>query len=269
MNNTYIVYKHTNKINKKSYIGITKYGDNPNYRWRNGMGYENNKKFFADIVKFGWDNFTHEILETNLTETEALAKERFYIHLFDCIKCGYNNKDGGSIMSQSGLQSIRQALTGLKRQRSSIEKQLLTKQERYGSGRGEKYLGSNNRKVICNETGDVFASISEACRWCGSSKVGHCCRGERMHAGHHPTTGQQLSWSYAENNSKITINCEEEIQPKKNHIQRIQCIETGKIYDNASDASRDSGVAVCNILRVCKGKRKTAGKKHWVFIKEE
>lgn len=48
---TYIVYKHTNKINNKIYIGITKYGDNPNIRWRNGMGYTSNKKFFSDILK--------------------------------------------------------------------------------------------------------------------------------------------------------------------------------------------------------------------------
>ena len=44
--NTYIVYKHTNIINNKSYIGITMYGDNPNRRWKNGYGYIENDKFF-------------------------------------------------------------------------------------------------------------------------------------------------------------------------------------------------------------------------------
>lgn len=34
----YTVYKHTNIINKKVYIGITK--QNPIERWRNGEGYK-------------------------------------------------------------------------------------------------------------------------------------------------------------------------------------------------------------------------------------
>lgn len=50
MKNTFIVYKHTNLQNGKIYIGITKYGDNPNKRWRNGYGYNKNDKFFSDIV---------------------------------------------------------------------------------------------------------------------------------------------------------------------------------------------------------------------------
>lgn len=266
--NSYVVYKHTNKINKKVYIGITKYGDNPNYRWKNGMGYQANKKFFSDIIKFGWDNFSHEILESNLNEVQALTKERFYIEKYDCVNNGYNNSYGGNVLSEAGRESIQKALTGLKRNRISIEKQMKTKHERYGSGRGKNFLGSQAKKVKCNETGDIFASIQEAIRWCGSSKVGECCLGKRKHAGIHPLTGQQLSWSYANANSKITISCEEQLKPKKT-IKKIQCIETKKIYNNATEASKETGVACCNILRVCQGKRKSAGKLHWQYYEEE
>lgn len=144
--NTYVVYKHTNKINKKVYIGITKNGDDPNKRWRNGMGYSYNQKFFTDILKYGWDNFTHEILEKDLNETQAIARETFYIKKFACVEHGYNNAYGGNVLTEQGRQKLKQALTGIKRDSSSIEKQLLTKKQRYGSGRGEHYLGSAAKK---------------------------------------------------------------------------------------------------------------------------
>lgn len=70
--NTFIVYKHTNLINHKIYIGITVHGENPNIRWQNGRGYSENEKFFSDIIKYGWNNFSHEILAKNLNERQAL-----------------------------------------------------------------------------------------------------------------------------------------------------------------------------------------------------
>lgn len=83
------VYKHTNLINKKSYIGIT--SQKPIYRWgHEGHNYLNQSKFFNAINKYGWDNFSHEILFANLTKSEALQKEAELIIEYDCINNGYN-----------------------------------------------------------------------------------------------------------------------------------------------------------------------------------
>lgn len=268
MNKSYIVYKHTNLINKKIYIGITKYGNKPNIRWRNGYGYVDNKKFYQDIEKYGWENFSHEILMKDLSEEEALRLENFYINLFDCRKSGYNNKDYSHPMSEEGIKAISQALTGITRSSKSIEKQMKTKKERYGSQRGIHSYNNIGKKVQCVETGDIFANISEAERWCKSQKVGECCRGHRQHAGRHPETNEPLTWKYADANAIATILCEEDPE-KERRIFPVICIETQQVYSNATIAEKATGVQSCNILRVCRGKRKTAGKLHWEFYLEE
>lgn len=62
--NVWKVYKHTSSSGK-CYIGITHYED-PNVRWQNGLGYQKYPFFIPAILKYGWDNFTHEILYENL-----------------------------------------------------------------------------------------------------------------------------------------------------------------------------------------------------------
>lgn len=64
----YLVYKHT-APDGRVYIGITK--DFPNHRWRDGRGYDGQKKMSDAIQLMGWLNFTHEIIAAGLTEEEA------------------------------------------------------------------------------------------------------------------------------------------------------------------------------------------------------
>lgn len=96
MDNTYTVYMHTNKINGKKYIGIT--GREPKVRWGiNGNGYWGNPHFSNSIKKYGWDNFEHTILYTNLSKEEAETKEIELIALYDTTDMtkGYNRHMGG------------------------------------------------------------------------------------------------------------------------------------------------------------------------------
>ena len=97
------IYRHwiTNDEDiEKSYIGLTK--QKPQRRWRKGKAYLKEPTKFANaIIKYGWDNFNHEIIgvvEAN-TEEELLQDlkewEKYYIWKYDSYKNGYNSTLGG------------------------------------------------------------------------------------------------------------------------------------------------------------------------------
>ena len=90
------VYIHTNKINGKKYIGLT--SQVPEHRWgENGSRYVECPHFWNAIQKYGWDNFTHEIYENNLTRDQAIDLEIELIKKFDTTnpEFGYNISKGG------------------------------------------------------------------------------------------------------------------------------------------------------------------------------
>ena len=88
------VYKHTSP-NNKVYIGIT--SQRPSHRWQNGQGYHTQRYFWRAIQKYGWDNFTHEILFTGLSEKDAKEKEIELIAFYQSWhpNFGYNVSLGG------------------------------------------------------------------------------------------------------------------------------------------------------------------------------
>ena len=90
----YTVYMHTNKINGKKYIGITR--QKPERRWQKGCGYD--RTFFGNAIKkYGWDNFEHEILFDGLTKEMAIGFEMALIamHRTNQREYGYNISIGG------------------------------------------------------------------------------------------------------------------------------------------------------------------------------
>lgn len=92
---SYYVYCHTNKINNKKYIGITR--QIPKRRWDSGHGYKNNRYFCSAIKKNGWNNFNHEILFEGLSQEDAKRKEIELIASLNTTdrEIGYNITKGG------------------------------------------------------------------------------------------------------------------------------------------------------------------------------
>lgn len=92
------IYKITNKLNNKSYIGLTI--RSPQMRWsehiyRSKNITNNSQTICKAINKYGSDNFLFEVIEDNILNEVLQEKEKYYIELFDTYNNGYNDTPGG------------------------------------------------------------------------------------------------------------------------------------------------------------------------------
>ena len=119
---TYEVYKITNKVTNKIYIGITNQGSGARYRhhWYEARTGEP-APIHKSMAKYGEDNFTLEVIDFAENAEELKEKEKYYIKFFNSKdrKIGYNLTDGGDgslgrIPSEETREKIRKAHIGMK-----------------------------------------------------------------------------------------------------------------------------------------------------------
>lgn len=228
----YFLYKHTNLINNKVYIGITK--QKPNRRWHNGAGYKNNKYFYNAIQKYGWENFKHEILFENLNFEEANKKEVELIKKYDSTnrEKGYNIHTGGDARKGQDMPKGYDS-----------PKHKMVEQYDVNGNFIREYGGL---RQIERETGYNHKTIQ------------HCCVGDCKSA-------HGYQWKYKGSNkiiSKITLG-----NPKKPNIilyHPVKNVETNEVFNSIKEAEQK--YKIHNISRACR-ELKTAGGYHWVYFK--
>ena len=92
----YTIYKATNQVNKKVYIGFT--SSWPNRIRSHKIHYKKRKtKFYSAIKKYGWENFTWCILYQSSNKEHCLNEmEQHFINEYNSIESGYNMNKGGA-----------------------------------------------------------------------------------------------------------------------------------------------------------------------------
>lgn len=95
-----IIYKATNKINNKVYIGQTIKTLKERiymhyYKAENSLNITHTH-FINAIRKYGKDNFDWEIIDQADTQEELNKKEIYWIQFYDSINNGYNIQKGGN-----------------------------------------------------------------------------------------------------------------------------------------------------------------------------
>lgn len=224
------VYKHT-APNGKIYIGVTHM--KPKYRWgRNGYGYRSNIHFYAAIKKYGWENITHEVLFSGLTQIEADQKERELIAFYNSAnkKFGYNVALGGHTHSPESRKKI-----------------------------------GDTRKARHIETWDKGKHLSEETR----KKISEAHKGK---TGYKWTPEQKELASIAKRGEKNPnyekpMREASRVALLKAHEVPVIKIDgaTETCYRSAKIAGDMNGVDNCNITRCCKGQRATAGGYKWRY----
>lgn len=96
MEDRYTLYKHTNLINGKIYFGLTKNTIEERAK-KNGRAYKQCTYFYNAIQKYGWDNFSHEVVAELLPKDQASFYERTMIKYYRTNEreFGYNIQPGG------------------------------------------------------------------------------------------------------------------------------------------------------------------------------
>lgn len=203
-----VIYKATNKINGKSYIGQTNDFSRRKREHLNCHGAP--CAFHYAIIKYGKDAFEWSILEENISDKDIDAREKYWIKQYNSYKKGYNGTIGGQNGGRNPLDKWRKENPEKFKEIYSAN---LEQAHKWWRDRPEEHLEQilriqkNAMKVVCKkvkciELDLVFDSLTDAERWSKSDKnpngktamhqhISKVCKKQR-----HTTGGYH--WEYVE-----------------------------------------------------------------------
>lgn len=203
------IYKVTNKVNGKVYIGKTE--NTIKARWSahvssscNINSREYNFKFHRAIRKYGAHNFKIEIID-DVEQAETADREKYWIEFYDSIKYGYNTTFGGegsvrysdeffiSCWKAGMSQEDVHKKYGLSRNTVSTRYRDLFSEHDIHEMKLQRLKETNGTPVFQYDMQGNFVneycSVNEAKRQTGINHIDQVARGERRKAG-------GFVWSY-------------------------------------------------------------------------
>lgn len=287
---TYYIYKGTNKINGKSYIGQT--CDFKSRVWQHLRCYEKEDCLFhRAIQKYGRDNFSWEIIETCENRKEATRLEKHYIELYNTYRNGYNENKGGvgghnaravvcltkdgdfvkrydsaADAEKDGFGNVEVLMCCKNKTLTCKNHQFMFEKDykKYGGKRYSKPKPNGMRSVIqCDLEGNYinrFNSVAEASRKSGANRT---------------TISGVLSGTYKTANGYIFVYEEDfpikdlskyKKRKKGRKVAQVD-VETGniiKVFGRISEAGEELGVCYKSIQRVVDKEERTAYGYKWI-----
>lgn len=190
-----VIYKVTNDINGKMYVGQTT--KSVERRWKEHVRKSNQNSqyaFHCAIRKYGAEHFHIEQIDVACSKTELDQKEKYWISTLNTmLPNGYNMVEGGNVPVWN--DNIRAKLSGENHwtTRHSFSEEALKKKH---DALYQKPSG-RSKPIECVETGEALSFAKAFYYKYGyqHSKILECCKGRRN--SHHG-----LHWRYATNEGR-------------------------------------------------------------------
>lgn len=239
----YTIYKHISP-DGKTYIGCT--GDVPEIRWR--KGYLHNDALSKDIDKYGWDNFKHDIVSSDMNETDAYALEKELIYKYQSTDPdrGYNKSVGGKVNY------------GMIRSDEYKQKMSALKQGEKHNFYGKHHTEESKRKMSESSRGSNHPMYGKHLKEETKRKLSESHKRENLSS---ETLTKMREARLGKKLSEVTKQ-----KISEANYRKVRCIETGVIYDSVKQAASETGCYSTNISATCHGRQNTTAGYHWTYI---
>ena len=146
-----IIYKSTNKITGKIYIGQTTHTLDKRIKGHiNESKKDKNRPFLLSINKYGVDNFTFETIDSANNLDELNDKEIYWVNFYNSVSPnGYNVTGGGQGKKMISTNELGKRIS--KGLQNSKKWQKIKNSEEYLKKIKEKFIGHNKGKKFSTE----------------------------------------------------------------------------------------------------------------------
>lgn len=234
----YTIYRYTNTVNGKIYIGQTR--NTLEHRANKGRGYIESRHFGNAIKKYGWDVFKPDVLAQVETAEEANELEKYYIKTMNSRdpKIGYNIEEGGK--NHEPTEEWCEAISNRAKERYKDK----TKNPMYGKKHSHETLQKMREKKL-GENNPMYGK-----HWTEKQY-------EAMNHRKKPTFTDEWREHATANILRVVEECVK---------KPVRCIEDNMRFDTVTDAANYYGVKVSTLSGHMHGYTKTCRNKHFEYI---
>ena len=246
------IYKITNKVNGKVYIGQSW---DIETRIKNHRSHTHNEHLLNAMKKYGTNSFTFETIITfkdgPFTQNYLNKFEKYFVQQYDALneEKGYNIKEGGQFgpIAEETKQKISKTLTGKKQSEE-------TKKKRSISNTGKK-----RTPEFCKMLSEMMIGrhpVTEECK--EKQRLSHLGKKQSPEL-----IAKRIAHQYGVPLSK---EHKEKLRDKKNKIgKKVICLDTDEVFDNAYKASIKYEINQKQMTACCRGEQPTCGGYHWKY----